>query len=779
MENGDKFVNRFNNVEELENFLYADREKSSLNPIRFINVDTMEKWIDIKKILLSLSDAYICLSSFCVDADTTPNMRRFIAKIKAVRESICVSPLSEYLRVNPYMAKSIVEELLTKEYRGNMNGKLRIYIPMYRMKSVLQTISDLDPRKKDCLSFLETGEDSDYSLTIIQKDLDITIAGNEIFGFRQYLQYWEQNPNKPLVLYTANAIHFGQNVFFDSVKVIVSSYDLLCHFYHLPSVYCKEDGGNEYWDQLAKAVCREHSFESACCSLLLINKFEVRLFDNWKNYSLFQKWLLWMWSRLYVKEGYLGICIKESVSEESFVLLLCNKIIALYGTKEFEKLYIERKRLLCVMGMALPKTFWEETEKLEIMQRLSVLSDNTIREREEIFSILKDISEQSKSDAIERLRLVFPALANYIYSSKILEIEDFPECFTEYFHLYRWYKAANILPESFIELVKEIAVQRGTLVYSLKSRNMIINEEYDADTAIIFVDGMGIEYAEYFYSVLSLLCSDGFRIRIRAGYCNLPSTTSVNKDFLEGKRVAASFIELDEMKHGGNQYPHTMEQELSFLNGLAEKVRDAFNLGVSRIIVSSDHGTSRMAVLVRKTPFDIKVATKGHSIYKYGRYCDGVDMPDIYETVIEFDNKLIFADYSRFEQKGAPVDEVHGGASLEEWLVPIVIIDRTDVRKAKLAVSIMPPQMPIKPDLLTRMCTVKFSLKGYDGDDVSVRVHGKKIFCRHADGMYIFKCELQKTENNVSTSVWIGLENVGTFKFDIKQSIAQNKKFDL
>ena len=772
-------MNRFYSVEEMKNFLRTDKEKGSLNPIRFINVDTMEKWVDVKKILLSMSNIHVCLSSFCAESDTTPNMRRLLANIKATRESICISPLSEYLRVNPDKAKSTVEDILAKDYSGNMDGKLRIYIPMYRMKSVLQTINDLDPRREDCLSFLETGEDSDYSLTIIQKDIDIAMAGNEISGFRQYLQYWEQNPDKPLILHTVNAIHFEQNIFFDNVKVIVSSYDLLCNFYHLPSIYCKGDGKDDYWDQLAKVVCKEHSFEAACCSLLLINKFTVRLFDNWNKYSSFQKWLLWMWSRLSVKDGYLGICIKESVSEESFVDLLCNKIIVLYDAKEFKKLYIERKDLLLKMGIDLPETFWEAVGNLEIMQRLSILSDNTAREREMVFSSLKDIAEQSRLDAIETLRMVFPALANYICSPNTLEIEDFPRSFTDYFDLYRWYKAANILPESFIELVKNIAVQRGALVYTLKSRNLIINEEYDDDTAVIFVDGMGIEYAGYLYSALNSLCSEGFRVRMRAGYCNLPSTTAVNKDFLEDKRVVASFIDLDEMKHGRNQYPRTIEQELSFLNLLAEKVRDTFNLGVSRIIVSSDHGTSRMAVLVRKTPFDIKVSAEGHSIYKYGRYCDGVDASDIYETTIEFDNKLIFADYSRFEQKGAPVDEVHGGASLEEWLVPIAIIDRTDARKAKLVVNIIPPQNPIRLDALTGMATVQFLLKGYGGDDVSVRVHGKKISCRHVDGVYTFKCEPQKTESNINTAVYVGLEHIGVFKFDIKQSITKNKKFDI
>lgn len=772
-------MNRFNSIEEMKLFLRRDREKTSIHPIRFINVDTMEKWVGIKKILIAMSNTHVCLSSFCVEPDTTPNIRRLTANMKKFRESVCISPLSEYLRINPNKTKNVIEDLLAWDYVGNMDGKLRIYIPMYRMKSVLQTIGNSDPRRKDCISFLETGEDSDYSLTIIQKDLDVEVDGNEIFGFRQYLQYWEQNPDKPLILHTVNAIHFDQNIFFDDVKVIVSSYDLLGNFYHLPTTYCKKDGKEEYWDQLAKIVCKERSFEGACCSVLLINKFTSRLFDNWSQYNSFEKWMLWMWARLSVKDGYLGICIKQSVSEENFVELVCNKIMELCDTKEFEKFYFERKEFLYKNGILLPETFWEAVGNLNVMQKLSILSDNTEKERETIFSSLREIPEQSKDDALLILNRVFPTLVNYIRSSDMLEIEDFPSCFTDYFNLYRWNKAANILPKSFMELVKTFAKQHGSLVYTLKSRNLIINEEYDDDTAIVFVDGMGIEYAEYLYSVLKPLVSESFRVRVRAGYCNLPSTTAVNKDFLEGRRVEASFVELDEMKHGGSKYPRTIEKELSFFDSLLEKVRNIFHLGVSRIIISSDHGTSRLAVLVRKTPFDVKIPTNGHSIYKYGRYCDGVDMSDKYERTIESDGRLIFADYSRFEQKGAPIDEIHGGASLEEWLVPVVIIDKADVRKAKLIINIIPPLNPIRPDVLTGMVEVQFSLNGYDGDDVSVRVYGKKIICRHVEKTYIFKCEPQKTENYMSTSVYVEGEKVGSFKFEVKHGIAKNKKFDL
>ncbi len=772
-------MNQFNSLDELRNFLRKDRDEGNLCPLRFINVDTMETWVAVKKLLLSMSHKYICLSSFCVDEDTTPNMHRFTASIRNTTESICVSPLSEFLRVKPDIAKSTVEDLIGKDYTGNFDGKLRIYIPMYRMKSVLQNITDSDPRKKDCLIFLNTGEESDYSLTIIQKELQVKTSGNEINGFRQYLQYWEQNPDKPLILHTDNAIHFGHNVFFDNVKVIVTSYDLLKTHYNLPSFYKESDGTAEQWNRLLKIVSEEQTFEGACCHELLINRYTAHLFETWKRWDVFQRWLLWLWAKSKPTSGYLGLCVSDSINVDDFVMLVYCKIIDFLNTVEYDDYYHERKSLLQKAGISAPSVFWNKLGTLAVNDRLQALTDTSVKEREMVFSILKEIPVQKRSATISILRNVYPALSNYIFAEDKEAIEDFPKSFSEYFFEYRWNKAANILPKSFIETVQSIAVQRGTQVYETKSRNLVVSEEYDDASTIIFVDGMGIEYADYLWNALKPLLSEGFRIRIRAGYCNLPSTTEINKDYLNGRNVAASFLELDEMKHGVNQYPRTIEQELSFLDTLCEKVREAFESGVSRVILSSDHGTSRMAVLVRKTEYDKKVPSEGHSIYKYGRYCEGTDIADKFDTAIEYGDKLIFADYTRFEQKGAPIDEIHGGACLEEWIVPIFIIDNATTRKEKLVVTIVAPMEQLRPDSITNMVTVHFSLEYYSRNDVSVRIHGKKIICRQSGNEYEFKYKPEKTESVISTYVFIGTEQIGNFNFVVKKSIAQNKKFDL
>ncbi|MGN1217746.1 MAG: hypothetical protein ACI4TD_07215, partial [Phocaeicola sp.] len=102
---------QFKNIDDLRDFLRKDRDVASLYPLRFINVDSMEMWVNVKKLLLSMSKKHVCLSSFCSQDDTMPNMRRFTSSIKVISENVCVSPLSEYLRVNPDIVQSTIMDL--------------------------------------------------------------------------------------------------------------------------------------------------------------------------------------------------------------------------------------------------------------------------------------------------------------------------------------------------------------------------------------------------------------------------------------------------------------------------------------------------------------------------------------------------------------------------------------------------------------------------------------------------------------------------------------------
>lgn len=83
-------------------------------------------------------------------------------------------------------------------------------------------------------------------------------------------------------------------------------------------------------------------------------------------------------------------------------------------------------------------------------------------------------------------------------------------------------------------------------------------------------------------------------------------------------------------------------------------------------------------------------------------------------TAISYDGKLVFADYTRFEQKGAPSDEIHGGASIEEWLVPIVCIEkRLTQSKQEEKYEIETTTPIVQPEIGTGKVSIAFIVNSY------------------------------------------------------------------
>lgn len=769
----------FKNLESLKQFLRQDAKQVSLNPVRFINVDSMAMWIEAKKFLLSLADETLPLSKFCEGKDTAPNINRVSAALKKAKKSQFVSPLSEYLRIIPEQAEPVIQKFIKADYQNNDNGKLRIYFLMYRMKSLLRTIPSDDPRAKDCIILFETDEESDYKLTIIQKDLDVKLSGNEIDGFRSYLEYWEANPDKPLILHTDNAIHFEKNHFFDDVHVIVTSYDLIRYQYGLPASVFEELGTDEDWNNLVKVIIREGSFEDACRSTLSINRYSASLYERWNQYSPFQKWLLWLWARQQSGRNYEIVVAKACKTSAEFLDGLYCGIINYLRDDKFDRFYEERKRILTTIKAVPTENFWSQLSSLSRIDALSCLTCLTDIEQKTIFEIIADFSYQQRNKVIPILQYVYPSLFYYLQNDKQPNSADLSSDHEQYFNEYKWLKATDTLSEEFIAKVKRIASEKGSSVFQMESRNHYVTEHYDDRTSILFVDGMGVEYVDYLAHLFSDLDEQQYSVKFEAGFCTLPSITEINKDFMNGRNTVEPPVrELDELKHANNAHPESLIKQFHILDGLKNRVLGLLVGNIHRIIIAADHGTSRMAVKVRNTKYDnVYPKPADVSIYKYGRFCEGTEDEPKYPTAINYNERLIFADYSRFVQTGAPIDEIHGGASLEEWIVPIITVERFSGKKPE-TVEVKPKSTKYKPTLGTKQVKVEFFISGKKRNTVSARIKGNSYKCEWVDGTYSFTFVPSKEDDSLTVKIADG-GILGQFDIEIEQGIKKNKGFDI
>lgn len=658
----------FKNLTALKKYLEQDRNKNTLCPVRFINVDSISMWHEVKN-LLSV-EKFIFLSEFCSANDTMPNLRRLYTVLRNETKTCCILPLSEYLRVRPEMAEEEIKKILNSLSQEIKNFK--IYFLMYRMKSIFKSLKVYDVRKDECIILLETEEENNYSLTIIQKSLGLKLQGTWADGFKNYLKYWETKPTESLYFYTNNAIYLQSQKFFDEVKVIADAFSLLRYHYKLPIELEKNFGSQEEWENLAVSVANTGSLKKAFYKELKTDSFDSRLFNNFNSKEKFHRWLLWLWCKMRSEDFYSARCAKKSNSPEEFVERIYLQIFD--EDKDFFQVYNERKKILFYLQTQVPEKFVEKIRLSDKKFALKILTDNSDGEKILFFEVLQKFKYANYDEVIEFLQKSFPELANYLFDSE----EIFSEKQREYFRYYRWLKVTNKFSEDFYNLVCDTADNNGQKIYSMKSRNQIVSEEYSDETAIFFVDAMGVEYLNFLSKVLSSQDFKNFTIKYQVGYCNLPSITECNKDFLTDKNVVAEIVDLDKIKHLSKNYPENILNELNFLSALKKKILSALQ-HYKKIILCTDHGSSRLAVLSRKTKFDKSFDGKEREIFYNGRFAN--ILPNDNEKFphsIEQDGKIIFTDYSRFIQRGGTGNELHGGATLEEWLVPVISIERNE-----------------------------------------------------------------------------------------------------
>lgn len=770
----------FSEIDELKKYLKRDAAQFSLNPVRFINVDSMAMWVEVKKHLLSIADEFMPLSSFCEDSDTTPNINRLNSRLKHTNKSQFVTPLSEYLRIVPEQAERIIQKIIKMDFENNDDGLLRIYFLMYRMKSLLISLPNEDPRAKDCVNYLDTGEESDYKLTIIQRDLDVRLPGNEIYGFKSYLEYWEANPDKPLILHTKNAIHFEKNHFFDDVHVIVSSFDLIKYQYSIPSSIYEDLGSTDEWDELVKVIVKEGTFENACCISLQINRYTNSLLGRWRRLTAYQQWILWLWARNQASKDYEVTCAKNCTNKNDFIDELYCHIITRLETKEFNLEYKQRKEALAATLSVPTEHFWDALKQLSRIDALKCLTDLTDVERKQIFTIIKDFSFEERQQVLPILKTVYPRLYYYLGNDDSNCSYGLSKAHESYFSEYKWLKITDSITEEFVNKVKSIAFEKGESVFAMKPRNHYVSSHYDDRTKILFVDGMGVEYVDYLQYLFSDLDDQKYSVIIETGFCTLPSVTEINKDFMDNRKTVEPPIrELDELKHANNVFPESIIKQLSILDQIKDRVLGLLVGDTKKIIIAADHGTSRLAVKVRGTEFDtVLPKPENRGVYKYGRFCEGTEDEEQYPSAICYNDKLIFADYTRFVQSGAPIDEIHGGASLEEWIVPIITVEKYDLMEAQ-TVSVNPVETIYKPDIVSKKIVVRFTISGPKRKNVEARVNGSVYKCKYnSDGEYTFEYTPARNDSSLIIKIVEG-GILGQFSIKVEQGIKKNTKFDI
>lgn len=434
----------------------------------------------------------------------------------------------------------------------------------------------------------------------------------------------------------------------------------------------EEAGTKEQWQQLLEELKRCGKNMKAVFDK---NGIDERIVDDLClaiSGVAYRNWLVFLYFKLnteQIQNSYLKLVVDETSNLEDFKTNLLEKITDFsHQGRQFRRLYDERKKLLKDFPEADIAIFVKKNE-VDPEESIYRLTDNTLLEKK---IIVKWIGRHGFCKAIS---YVYPALdtylKKYIFDCPVLSGE-----LTEYFDLYKRQKVLNHISDDFVKLVEKYA---SSILYArLPTRDNAIKAIADKDNAYLYwIDALGVEYLSY---ITALAKKKGLSIHIDIVRTDLPTITSVNKQFYEqwtgGKKYKEE--DLDNIKHkdkGGYFFTHDEDPihipaELEVIERALDTA--AMELGMHNcksFVIASDHGASRLAVIKKQeVPYDTD--TKGEHSGRCCRAFEGCDLP----YKVEENGFIVLSDYGRFRGSRAGNVEVHGGASLEEIVVPVITL---------------------------------------------------------------------------------------------------------
>jgi hypothetical protein len=617
----------------------------------------------LQKLLVSVP-----MSQFCGANDRIPSVDTLedyirMSDIDASGKKFFITGLGEYLA---FCGQKKADEILLRLFRFNVGGS-RVVLLLRGVSSQINTLKADKRFDERCYKVVGNAE-CDLSFTFVTPTLKVSQTN----GLKAILETLEAGHCGNIVASTT--VDFSEPMF--NIKKINSAYEGV-KFKAKEFSLSKSCGNDEQWMKLMSELADRtlaQVFENYRFDVNVDSDFAVRIRG-----SEYQNWLYFIFLKYNtntVQNNYLRFVLEKTNDFESFVSNTLKAIIDIKPSdKRFSLFYQERKVLVAK---------FKEYEIADFINNNGIvpaesvyrLTDNSAEERKAIISWI------AQNGVVKQIADIYPHLGAYLkqYVFKCPDSE-LADLLTRYFDDYKRQKVTNVLDDNFVKWVDELAEKR--VFTSLPSRNEVLDGVDKNETSLYWLDALGVEYL----SIIERLVKErGLSMNIKIAQAELPTITTTNNSFYYNDWKGHKYEkneELDEVKHkakGGysfidNKSPVHLAKELEIINNIIGYA--ATELGLrkcKRFLIVSDHGASRLAVLRNKEE-RYETDTKGeHS----GRCCKIPPTPYDLPFAAEESGYLVLADYGIFKGGRKANVEVHGGASLEEVVIPIIELSLKD-----------------------------------------------------------------------------------------------------
>jgi|GEM_PF-986129 len=517
--------------------------------------------------------------------------------------------------------------------------------------------------------------------------------------FQKYLQYTEEHPNdstvRRIVVASDGRELAGLNA---EVQQVVCLWDFARVFYGVKDVGLSEDAlrwmcgrGKEGTGKTLSETLKTLFFPEGEVAKNVLRVFDERMGAE-------REAVLWLLKHVAPKGSYLDFIARQEG-------VLASNFRSMYVTGAAEWLdksldHADERRSAIkeagvIMSGAAILQFISRCKGESTSLVAPWLNCETNAERAEL--LRRCAADGLVSNAVKN---VYPETEAYLNTDPVFgdtELEN-------YFREYRELKMADRVTPKFCEIVQRIAppssVQsRGSLVQLYASDN---------ECALLMVDAMG---AEWLPMLVTLANKKNIGVdTIQIGKAYLPTSTKFNKiNWPDVARRLPDIKRFDNIAHNGveaHEVRRSEENLAAALDVIGSEVLPNVAEGLvqyERVLVTADHGSSRLAMLAwQAEPRMAETITceTGAEIadWRYReRAQQGECPPEMDETL---DGRYwVVRGYNRLPKKGGGQGfELHGGATLEEQLVPVVVFSRKGLFVPKTKTCVKRAQIVEKDD---------------------------------------------------------------------------------
>lgn len=688
-----------------------ERQTPGRFPTRLIFAHNFADYLTLVGELKTVCDAVFDLADY-TKGDVLPrfkDLKREIAKHS--NKQLLLLSFGEYLRICIKRERDKTTAAFPGmwEQQQSKNSTTKYIIPIFGSREIFDSIMPIQDERQQRFIWEvnESSAESEYGLALYSPDFAdaVTVdAENLQEWFQKWTSLFGDKSRNSFSLRTKLYRYAEPTYGGVRLSIIDEPFSYVVSLVTDGERLKKGDGSEEFWRFIAQNVKQGKVFAETIKYLLNIgHSFDpISVLARFDELSDTELSLLLIWYKLYPSDDYYTFAINKASTAAAIPTTLRDCIFELPKLTDF--FIQQRTAALRVLDVSYSDEYFSKLDKIAAPEsRLMMLTYRTLAERA---YAVKTVSGLLRSGAdvnavAELVKIDYPDLAEYLNPSITVSNEV-----TQYFNWYRRSKLIN-RPNTDVPCVIDFD--------SIDSRNKIMQENTTDDSLPFWVDGLGAEWIPVLLSRLKAL-EIGVSLKPVVTKALLPTETEYNHKWTSADK---KWDKLDKLSHNGmpddKDYFLCIARQLEIMNEIVEHVAEMLTK-VNRVIVTGDHGSSRLAALLFHDDDNFAVEPPKNAIVRsFGRFVELKDdgyvsmTPSMERRELNGKHFIVMENYEHFKQSGnaaggntdenAVAGEIHGGMTPEEYLVPVIVVSRKKTLPPK-ETSKKPKGITINDDMM-------------------------------------------------------------------------------